>query len=205
MLHKAWNSKEEMPYCFPRSSIKFQGHTGQKITDFDPNWAFPDNRPVAAFKSLRFALLFRHYSAVLMEIHVLTLKSLLCDWFGFHRRCWRQASASPLSTWTVTLITFPFLWMVVMGTGLLSSEVLKADSITTFTPITPNTSIDKAILIVIFQLSWLGVLWEICIHFSWIAVEPVPADAFSAATISIPQCTFFHSLLTWCLCLLGNS
>ena len=40
MLHKAWNSKEEMPYCFPRSSIKFQGHTGQNVTDFDPNWAF---------------------------------------------------------------------------------------------------------------------------------------------------------------------
>ena len=28
----------------------------QNITDFDPNWAFPDYRPVAAFKSLRFAL-----------------------------------------------------------------------------------------------------------------------------------------------------
>ena len=59
MLHKAWNSKEEMPYCFPRSSIKFQGHTGQNITDFDPNWAFPDYRRVAAFRSLRFALLFK--------------------------------------------------------------------------------------------------------------------------------------------------
>ena len=45
-----------MPYCFPRSSIQFQGHTVQNITDFDPNWAFPDYRPVAAFKSLRFAL-----------------------------------------------------------------------------------------------------------------------------------------------------
>ena len=56
MLHKAWNSKGEMPFCFPRSSIKFQGHTGQNITDFDPNWTFPDHRPVAAFKSLRFAL-----------------------------------------------------------------------------------------------------------------------------------------------------
>ena len=31
-----------MPYCFPRSSIKFQGHTAVKIGDFDPNWAFPD-------------------------------------------------------------------------------------------------------------------------------------------------------------------
>ena len=56
MLHKAWNSKWEMPYCFPKSSIKFQGHTVQNITDFDPNWAFPDYRPVAALKSLRFAL-----------------------------------------------------------------------------------------------------------------------------------------------------
>ena len=56
MLHKAWNSKGEMPYCFPRSSIKFQGHTVQNITDFYPNWEFPDYRPVAAFKSLRFAL-----------------------------------------------------------------------------------------------------------------------------------------------------
>ena len=45
-----------MPYCFARSSSKFQGHTGQNITDFDPNWAFPDYRLVAAFKSLRFAL-----------------------------------------------------------------------------------------------------------------------------------------------------
>ena len=47
---------KEMPYCFPRSSIKFQGHTVQSITDFDLNWAFPDYRPVAAFISLRFAL-----------------------------------------------------------------------------------------------------------------------------------------------------
>ena len=57
MLHKAWNSKGEMPYCFPRSTIKFQGHTGQNITDFDPNWAFPVYKPVPAFKSLRFAML----------------------------------------------------------------------------------------------------------------------------------------------------
>ena len=42
MMHKAWCSIEEVPYCFPRSSIKFQGHTEPKIADFDPNWAFPD-------------------------------------------------------------------------------------------------------------------------------------------------------------------
>ena len=30
MLHKAWSSREEMPYCFWRSSINFKGHTAHK-------------------------------------------------------------------------------------------------------------------------------------------------------------------------------
>ena len=52
MLHKAWSSIEEVPYCFSRSSVKFQGHTALKIVKFDPNWAFPDcnsslNSPMA--------------------------------------------------------------------------------------------------------------------------------------------------------------
>ena len=42
MMHKAWCSMEEVPYCFPRSSIKFQGHKGQNIADFDTNWEFPE-------------------------------------------------------------------------------------------------------------------------------------------------------------------
>ena len=58
---KLETAKKRCPICFPRSSIKFQGHTGQNISDFDPNWAFPDYRPVAAFKSLRFALLLKRY------------------------------------------------------------------------------------------------------------------------------------------------
>ena len=41
-MQKAWGSIEEVPYCFSRWSVKFQGHTGQKIADFYPNWAFPD-------------------------------------------------------------------------------------------------------------------------------------------------------------------
>ena len=73
MLHKAWNSKGEIHYCFPRLSIEFQGHTGQNITDFDPNWAFPDYRLVAAFKSLRFALL--------IFIFVTPEKFVLCKFF----------------------------------------------------------------------------------------------------------------------------
>ena len=42
MMHKAWSSIEEVPYCFSRSSIKFQGHMALKNVEFDPNWAFPD-------------------------------------------------------------------------------------------------------------------------------------------------------------------
>ena len=41
-MHKAWSSIEEMPYCFSRSSVKFQGHTALKIVECDPHWAFPD-------------------------------------------------------------------------------------------------------------------------------------------------------------------
>ena len=52
MMHRAWSSIVELPYCFSRSSVKFQGHTALKIIEFDPNWAFPDcnsslNSPMA--------------------------------------------------------------------------------------------------------------------------------------------------------------
>ena len=52
MMHKAWSSIEEVPYCFSRSYVKFQGHTALKIVEFDPKWAFPDcnsslNSPMA--------------------------------------------------------------------------------------------------------------------------------------------------------------
>ena len=38
MMHKAWSSIKEVPYCFSRSSVKFQGHTALEIIEFDPNW-----------------------------------------------------------------------------------------------------------------------------------------------------------------------
>ena len=52
MMHRAWSSIVELPYCFSSSSVKFQGHTALKIVEFDPNWAFPDcnsslNSPMA--------------------------------------------------------------------------------------------------------------------------------------------------------------
>ena len=51
-MHRAGISIEEVPYCFSRSSVKFQGHTALKIAEFDPDWAFPDcnsslNSPMA--------------------------------------------------------------------------------------------------------------------------------------------------------------
>ena len=42
MMHKAWRSIEEVPYCFLRSSIKFRGHTGGKIDDLNPIWDYLD-------------------------------------------------------------------------------------------------------------------------------------------------------------------
>ena len=42
MMHIAWCCLEEVPYCFSRSSVKFQGHTALKIVQFDPDWSFPD-------------------------------------------------------------------------------------------------------------------------------------------------------------------
>ena len=45
IMHQAWSSIEEVPYCFSRSFVKFQGHTGHKIADFDSYWAFPDCNP----------------------------------------------------------------------------------------------------------------------------------------------------------------
>ena len=52
MMHKVWSSIVEVPYCFSRSYLKFQGHTALKIVEFHPNWAFPDynsslNSPMA--------------------------------------------------------------------------------------------------------------------------------------------------------------
>ena len=59
MMHKAWSNIEEVPYYFLRLSIKFQGHMGQKIADFDPNWAFPDsNSSLNSLRSLRWCAKF---------------------------------------------------------------------------------------------------------------------------------------------------
>ena len=52
-----WHSIDKVSYCFVRSSIKFPGHMGPKVNDLNPI-SSKNTRPVAAIKSLRFALLY---------------------------------------------------------------------------------------------------------------------------------------------------
>ena len=52
MMHKACSGTEESPIVFRGHPSNFQGHAGQKIANFDPNWAFADcnsslNSPMA--------------------------------------------------------------------------------------------------------------------------------------------------------------
>ena len=43
MMHRPWSSIVEVPHCFSRSNVKFQGHTALKIIKFYRNWAFLDS------------------------------------------------------------------------------------------------------------------------------------------------------------------
>ena len=81
MMQKAWCSIENMPYYFPGSSIKCQGHAGWKIDDVNPIWRITG--PGAAIKSLRFALFFYF----LLQIYLLDfeLRKICnkCEFGGF--------------------------------------------------------------------------------------------------------------------------
>ena len=143
MMHRAWSSIVEVPYCCSRSYVKFQGHTALKIVEFDPNWAFPDcnsslnspmamkcctkletakercpivfqghpsnfkvtrnktlpilaqigrfqTRPVAAFKSLRFALLLNKFCLSLsLSLSCTHYVQIVC-WMG-REASWKSA------------------------------------------------------------------------------------------------------------------
>ena len=69
MMCKAWRSIDEVSYCFSRSSVNFQGHGGQKITIFYPNWAFPDcnsslNIPMALKCCIKLNVVYKRFSIV---------------------------------------------------------------------------------------------------------------------------------------------
>ena len=135
MLHKAWNSKGEKPYCFSRSSIKFQVHRGQNITDFDPNWAFPDYRPVAAFKSLRFAL-FQLWHGFFQKVFIMNTWNVcdICARKLGHSDCFQyglcSAATKQLYEWfnpSVRLSVTPF-WLcshhpiIMKFSGVITSD-----------------------------------------------------------------------------------
>ena len=143
MLHKAWNSKEEKPYFFPRSLIKFQGHTGQNITDFDPNWAFPDYRPVAAFKSLRFALFTKKCIHLCSTLAALSLfEVILSSVFSLSRRSVNDSMTAWCSLlWecrtNVQCWKFVHFWLAFVATFLLccvqsSQYMYRSESFSTY-------------------------------------------------------------------------
>ena len=71
-MHKPWSSMEDVPYCFSRSSVKFQDHAGPKMPHFDPKWAFPDcnsslNSPMALKRCSKLYFLLR--SSIKFEGH----------------------------------------------------------------------------------------------------------------------------------------
>ena len=88
MLHNVKCSIEEVPYCFSRSSIKFQGHAEQKIANFDPNWAFPDcdsslNSPTDRFEMMHKAWCSRRGALLFFQvIHQISRShGLINGWF----------------------------------------------------------------------------------------------------------------------------
>ena len=63
MMYKVWCSIEDVPYCFSRSFIKFQGHTGWLIYDFNSIWV-----------------------RLLGQSQVSNPSDLSCDWY-----CWKKS------------------------------------------------------------------------------------------------------------------
>ena len=47
MMHKAWSSIEEVPYCFSRSYVKLQGHTAKKNRQILRKFPESDHRTIS--------------------------------------------------------------------------------------------------------------------------------------------------------------
>ena len=78
------------PYCFPRSSTKFEGHMGQ-IADFDPNSAFPDcnfslNSPVALKRCTKLYVVKKRCGLLFSEVmhQISRSHGLKNRWFGLN-------------------------------------------------------------------------------------------------------------------------
>ena len=80
MMHIAWSSIEEVPYCFWRSSVKFQGRKALKSTKFYPNWAFPDcSSNLSSPMGMQWCTKLEVASGALL---LLTATKQLYDWFS---------------------------------------------------------------------------------------------------------------------------
>ena len=95
MLHKAWSSIEEVPYCFSRSSVKFQGHTALKIVEFDPDWGFPD-----CYSSLNCPIVFQGHPSnfKVTRDNILPISTIIeCFWtvnpVWIHQWIWNDAQS----------------------------------------------------------------------------------------------------------------
>ena len=64
MTHKAWSGIDEECYCFSRSFVNLLYHTGQKIDDFDSNWAFPDCNSSLNSKMKAYEIMHKAWSGI---------------------------------------------------------------------------------------------------------------------------------------------
>ena len=127
MIYKAWSSIEEVPYCLSRSSVKFQGHTGRKISNFDPNWAFLDcncslNSPIGlkwctklGVVQKRCSIVFRGHPSNLKVTW--TEKSMI--WINFKQNYWAGRS---YPWWRHQMETFSALLAICAGNSSATSE-----------------------------------------------------------------------------------
>ena len=96
MMHKAWCSIEKVPYYFSGSSIKFQGHTGWKINNFNPIWV--------RLLGLRFALFKAHFSAILNHWIIMSYPISVESWSSFSKHYMYYKKQSKL--WLPTLVLY---------------------------------------------------------------------------------------------------
>ena len=127
MIYKAWSSIEEVPYCLSRSSVKFQGHSGRKISNFDPNWAFLDcncslNSPIGlkwctklGVVQKRCPIVFRGHPSNLKVTW--TEKSMI--WINFKQNYWAGHS---YPWWRHQMETFSALLAICAGHSSVTSE-----------------------------------------------------------------------------------
>ena len=104
MMHKAWSRIEELPYCFSRSPVKFQGHTGQKLSILTRIWRFRTVTPLCR-QILRSQ---GKKSPILTQIERFRIKLQFefTDGFGMMHKAWHSIEEVPYC-FSMTSIKFP--------------------------------------------------------------------------------------------------